>query len=300
MANSEQSQGGVGDLFQRACLIQLATSCWLGTRNLPPAILNKIGKGEWIRGKKLLINPEYLGPIHTTIHRARTFLKQYALPFPLTGLTLVPKDSLQVVDAGLKAFEAEYWERVQAFVKSYESAREEAKAILGELFHEADYPIHIEDKFKFQWRFLVLDIPHKSSVLTPEIYQREMRKFQELMEETRELAMVALREEFGQVLQALTDKLTGGSDGKPKVIRSSMLNKLNEFLESFQNRNLFEDDKLAELIEQARSVMNQVSPYALKYNEVLRQKVSAEMQRLSNEVEKAIEELPRRRIRMAA
>ncbi len=39
-----------------------------------------------------------------------------------------------------------------------------------------------------------MDVPGKSGILSPELYEREKEKFHTLMEETRELATVALRE----------------------------------------------------------------------------------------------------------
>ena len=52
-------------------------------------------------------------------------------------------------------------------------------------------------------------------LLSPEIYEREKQKFVSLMEETRELAMGALREEFGEIVKELTQKLTGTESRRP-------------------------------------------------------------------------------------
>jgi len=287
------------NIFQKACLVQLQTSCWTGTRNLNQRVLKEIANSEWLRGKKLLINPEYLGPIKTSLHMARNYLNQQALPFPLNGLSLVPKESLVDVDRMLERFKHEYWKKVEAFIAEYEPAREEAKEILGELFNDADYPINIRNKFRFDWRFLILDVPDKASILPPELYDRERRKFVTLMEETQELAMIALRTEFGDLVTYLVDRLSGNDDGKPKTFRSSMIAKMTDFLDSFQSRNFFDDDRLATLVEQARTIVAGVSPYALRYNEDLRNGIAKDMTRLKKEVDKAIEELPRRRIRMA-
>lgn len=259
-----------------------------------------MGKGDWVRGKKLLVNPEYLGPVHTSIHRARTFLNRHALPFPLQGLTLVPKESLLQVDQGLEGIKIEYWQKVDAFMSHYHQARQEAQEILGELFSDSDYPMDPRQKFRFEWRFLTLEVPGQSSILPPEVYQREKAKFIEMMEESREMAMVALRQEFADVVGQLSKRLSGAEDGKPKTIKGSMLMKVNDFLDSFNNRNLFNDEQLAALIEQARGIVNGVSGYALKYNEVLRQKVATDMETLRTDIDAAIEDIPRRRIRMAA
>jgi hypothetical protein len=288
------------DVFQKACLIQLSSSHWQGSRILEQGIMERLGENsEWLRGRKYLINPELLGPIRTALHQARGMVQKFSLPFPITSLYLVPKESLTVVDERLQAYKNRFWNKVEEFEAVYESAREEARVNLGALFNEADYPMDIRSKFKFDWRFLVLTVPTKSKILTPEIYEREKQKFETLMDETRELAMTALREEFGQIINFLVERL-GNNGGKPKTLNGSMFNKLHEFIEDLATRNIFEDERLVELCEQARSVIGGVSPYGLKYNDSIRENIHSQMAVLKNAIDVAIEDIPRRKIRLAA
>lgn len=76
------------------------------------------------------------------------------------------------------------------------------------------------------------------------------------MEETKELAAIAIWEEFAGIVRHTVERLSGEEDGKPKRFQASMLDKMGEFLDSFGNRNPFAHDKPAELVDQARgSVM---------------------------------------------
>ncbi len=161
------------------------------------------------------------------------------------------------------------------------------------------YPIDITRKFRFEWRFLTLDIPGKSTVLPPEIYEREKEKFQSMMNETRELAISALREEFAKIINGLTEKLNKDST-QPRVIKSSMFNKMREFLDGFGTRNIFEDEVLVELSQQAKALIEGVSPDGIKKNDVMRQKIKNEMNELKFAIDSAIEDMPRRKIRMAS
>ena len=289
-----------GNIFQQAALIQLSASCWIGSKSLHQGMLKDIGNAQWLRGKKLLINPELLGTIKTSIHKARQMITRHALPFPLTGLYLVPKESIDQVDAMLEQVQDEYWARVNIFLAHFEDARNEARMALGELFNEADYPTDIRSKFRFDWRFLLLDVPHKASVLSPEVYEREKQKFQALMEEARDLAMAALREEFADIVHHLVERVSAPEDGRPRTIRSSMLNRMHEFLHSFEDKNLFHDDKLNALVIQARTVLGDIGQggFSLNYNDILRQRVQSDMQQLKQAVDAAVEEIPRRKIRL--
>ena len=190
-------------------LLQLSSSIWACSRVLNQAVLaQKLGENnEWLRGRKYLINPELLGPIKTCVHQSRNHINRFALPFPVTSLYLIPKDSITVIDERLQFYHERFLEKVEDFCAIYGAAREEAKQVLGDLFNETDYPEDIRTKFKYEYRYLTLGVPGKTSLLTPEIYEREKEKFQSLMEETREVAICALRTEFGQLVTHLTDRL---------------------------------------------------------------------------------------------
>ena len=288
------------ELFQKACLIQISSSIWMGSRMLEQGHMEKIGESEWLKGRKFLVNPELLGPIKTASHQARNTVQKHTLPFPITSLYLIPKESLGIVDQALEGFKERFWGRVNDFVDQYDLAREEAQTVLGDLFKETDYPQNIATKFKFEWRFLTLDLPTKSKILTPAIYKREKEKFEAMMEETRQMATGALATELGEIVQNLTDRLNGNGNGKGKSINSAMLNKIRDFFDAFETKNLFDDEKLNEVVAQAHSVVDGISPYGIKYNEVMRKRITDSMSELKDTVNSVIQDLPRRKIRLAA
>jgi len=287
------------DIFKKACLVQFSTSVWQSSRVLDQSILaDRLGQDvEWLRGRKFLINPELLGPIKTAVHQARNHIQKFALPFPITSIYLIPKDSLEIVDERLNHFKERFWNKVSDFEALYEVGREEAQTVLKDLFNETDYPTDIRSKFRFEWRYLTLGIPGKAHLLTPEIYEREKEKFQDLMEETRELSMIAIREGFAQVVDHLVERL-GGNNGKPKVLTNNLFNKLNEFIDDLELKNIFEDKTLTELAQQAREIIGGISPYSLKYSKDLREKVREDMESVKSAIDAAIEDMPRRKIRL--
>ena len=287
------------DIFQKACLIQLSTSAWQGRCKLEEGVLERVGENsDWLKGSKNLVNQDLLGPVRKIASQARNEVRKYSLPFPIKSVYLVSKEALTSIDGKLQRYKTEFWDKVHDFEVVFEVAKEEARGYLGDLYNEADYPMDILRKFHFGWRFLILDVPGKSSVLPPEIYEREKEKFQSMMEETRELAISALREEFGKIVHRLTEKLDKDST-QPKVIKSSMFNKLRDFLDDFGIRNIFEDEVLVDLSKQARDLIDGVSPGGIKRNDVMRQKIKNEMNELKFAIDSAIEDMPRRKIRMA-
>lgn len=287
-------------IFRRACLVQLSTSCWTASRQIEPQLMEVVGSPDWVRGRKQLLNPEVLSPIKSVIQKARQTLARHALPFPMPGLFLVPKERIGEVDSQMEHIREEFQQKVAAFLDFYAEALEEARLQLGSLFSDMDYPMDMDQRFKFAWRFVVLETPNHVGILTPELYEKESRKFQELMEETRTLAITALREEFQQIIQHLTERLSGEEDGKAKVFRPAMLSRIRGFLDSFGDRNLFDDAELAALVEQAKTIVAGIHfgqhHYSIQHNDRLRDRIASDMAVLQSTLDAAMEDLPKRKI----
>jgi hypothetical protein len=111
---------------------------------------------------------------------------------------------------------------------------------------------------------------------------------------------VALREEFAGIVRHMVERLSGEEDGKPKRFQASMLDKMGDFLESFGDRNLFHDEQLAALVDQARDVVRGLSAEELRQDGNLRRYIAEEMNQLRVAIDGALEDLPKRKIRMAA
>ncbi|MCX5814177.1 MAG: DUF3150 domain-containing protein [Proteobacteria bacterium] len=283
-------------IFQKACLIQLSTSVWTPTKMLDHSVMERIGKNsDWLRGRKYLINPELLGPLNTTSHQARNLVQKLSLPFPITGIYLIPKESLSHVDSRLEEHKKVFTDKAAAFETEYGQARNEAKLALGSLFNEGDYPLHISSKFKFNWRFLTIDLPGKSTILSPEIYEREKQKFTDMMDEARDLASFTLINEFREIIDGLVERLNGTG----KAIKGATFNKLREFIDTLDTKNLFNDQLVKEFADEARESLKGVSPYGLSYNDAMKKAVKDSMNALKESIDIAIEDLPKRKIRLA-
>lgn len=287
------------NIFQQACLIQLSTSCWQGSRMLDAAVMQQIGSSEWLKGRKYLVNPEILNSIRAVISRARKDLERNALPFPLSSLTLVPRERITVIEEILGRYQSEFWREVETFVQGYEEARDLARQNLADLFSELDYPVDIHGKFGFEWRYLAIETPGKYQILTPEIYEREKEKFQAMMEETRELATAALRQEFTECVNHMVERLTNDPEGKPKVFKNCMVEKIQGFIESFDGRNLFQDEELSRIVEHARSVLKGVAPGTIRENVWLKRRIADEMSKVKTVMDESITDMPRRKVRLA-
>jgi hypothetical protein len=287
------------NIFEKGCLAQLSASVWRATRKIKPEQLSEMAAShEWLSATKKLVDPDALKPINKVVNMARGYLTGVSLPFPLQGMVFIPKEMISRVDVKLELYKSDFNKTVEEFLANYEQLREVAMVYLGELFNELDYPVDVRSKFSISWRFVILDVPNgNTGILAPEVYEREKEKFIQTMEETRELAIQSLREEFSGMVQRITERFTNGNGDKPKIFKNGTVNNFHEFFETFKERNIFKDDQLAELVERAKAILGGQSAESIRSNDHVKERIKAGME----DVEKTMAEIlsmPRRKIIM--
>ena len=210
------------NMFEKGCLVQLSISKWGGVKKINDnQLAEMIDSHEWVTATKKLVDPESLKPICKMGNAARSYLTTVSLPFPIQGMVFIPKEMISRVDEKLEEFKAEFNDTVTAFLRDYDRLRETAMVYLGDLFNEVDYPLHVEKKFSFAWRFIILDVPNgKSGILSPEVYEREKEKFIQTMEEARTMAIESLREEFASMVERITERFTESGMESQKSLRT--------------------------------------------------------------------------------
>jgi hypothetical protein len=287
------------NIFEKGCLVQLSISKWGGVKKIDDSKLAKMVEAhEWVTATKKLVDPESLKPICKIGNAARSYLVGVSLPFPIQGMVFAPKEMVSRVDKRLEEFRGEFDQAVDVFVQEYPRLRETAMTCLGGLFSEVDYPVRVEQHFGFAWRFIILDVPNgKAGVLSPELYEREKENFIKTMEEARTLAIESLREEFGSMVERITERFSETADGKTKIFKNATVESFYEFFETFKERNIFRDDQLAELVEKAQAVLGGSSPESIRTSEALRARIRGGMEEVENAMAEGLLR-PRRKIVM--
>lgn len=288
------------DIDPRAsAFLHLRTRCWEGAKVLDPKAMEQIGDKEWLKGRKHLVDQTLLNPIRASLSMTRTRLALLTLPFPINSIYLTPKGIIEKVEKVLEEGKTEFWELVDEFEGKYNDGREKAKEKLGEHFRDSDYPIAIRGKFDFDWQYLHMVAPGEASLLDPAMYAREKERFTGLIEDAREMALLALRNEFQALVQHAADRLSEkGENGKPKIFRDSMLGKFEEFFSNFDARNeLFDDKRLAELVSTAKKNLIGVTAGDLRTNDIMRDELGKAFVAIKKEVDDAVQDAPLRKIR---
>jgi hypothetical protein len=167
---------------------------------------------------------------------------------------------------------------------------------LGRLYDAADYPASLEGLFAIDWDFPSVEPPDYLQQLNPELYQQECERVQQRFDEAVQLAEQAFSDELSRLVEHLVERLTGQTDGKPKVFRDTAVENMTEFFDRFKQLNIRSNDDLDTLVERAQQVVQGRDPQELRENQVLRTSVASELAEVQNVLDDLLVDRPRRNI----
>jgi hypothetical protein len=248
-------------------------------------------------GKKLL---DTTHPAYKAVTAVRTrivaYLKGMSLPYPEPGLRLIRQDRIDSFNAHLQDLRGELEEAVWRLDEHYYELKSAARDQLGSLYDAADYPASLQGLFQVSWDFPSVEPPDYLQQLHPEIYEQECQRMQQRFDEAVQLAEQAFAEELSQLVSHLTERLSGQSDGKPKVFRDSAVNNLTEFFQRFRRLNIRSSEQLDQLVDQCQDVVRGVEPQLLRDNQGLRQTLSQDLNQVQGVLDGLLVDRPRRNI----
>ena len=115
-----------------------------------------------------------------------------------------------------------------------------------------------------------------------------------------------LRASLAEMVSRLRDRLTEEPDGKAKRLRESTVQKLRDFLSSFDFRNVTNDRELKEQVEKARALLGGISTDAIRNTNTLRARIREGMAEIATQMDalvvdrptgSSVSRMPRRRCR---
>ena len=284
------------DIFKLGTLIQFETHCWIGSKRMSKENIGKynpkaVEKEKWFKSQKNLIDRKELKDIRSIIQEARNILAYHSLPFPIKGIYFIPKDRREEIKEKLIDLKDSFNLAVDEFCEQYNTFIADAEENLEEYFNPSDYPKDIRRTFDIYWRFFEMTIP---SGITEEEYKEESKRFKEMMEETKQVGILALREGFAEIVTHLTDTLSGKMDGNSRRVRQDSIDKVVEFLDEFNAKNIFKDTELENLIKSAKDVVEGITPKDLNSDKELTKEINKELSSIGEQLEESIETVRRK------
>lgn len=218
------------------------------------------------------------------------------LPYVEPGVRLIPRRDILDLESQLQDLCERLSLSVEALQDCFPEMVDQARQRLGDLFDPADYPSNLSDLFAISWDYPSMEVPSYLRRISPELYRAECDRMQARFREAVEVAELAFAEELRELVTHLADRLSGQSDGKPKVFRDSALINVLDFFEKFQRLNITSNESLEALVAQARDVLGGTTAAELRNGESLRIHVANELSRVEASLASHIADRPRRNI----
>jgi len=248
-------------------------------------------------GKKIFTS-DYYKKAMSIAHKFTVWLHKRAIPCPLKrGTELIPVGMLDEVYAKLDEAQTEYNAEIDALLLEYEQLKQDARQDLKELYREDDYlePTQFRRAFWVERKLFDFSPPGKAK-LSEAVYQQERDRWQKIFVEAENEVKLALRESMLKLVSHLAEKLQPTPDGKKRILKDSAVDKVVEFLELFDRRNVLDDQELKALVARARQVLKRddMMGEALRQDDAIRDIVSRRMDEVKAGLDSLIQSGPAR------
>jgi hypothetical protein len=198
---------------------------WLGVRKtLAPEQRTTAARAfhadrELLSASKLILdtkNPAYRA-VAAVRSEASSYWRTVTLPFPETGIRLLPQNSLGLFAQTMQTYRDRLQEAARELAAQYDTINLEAQRRLGTLFNASDYPTTLDGLFDLEVSYPTIEPPNYLMALHPDVYQAEQARVRERFESAVELAKQAFATELQRLTAHLAEHLTGLHDGEQDV-----------------------------------------------------------------------------------
>ncbi|MAT14400.1 MAG: hypothetical protein CMJ46_03930 [Planctomyces sp.] len=277
---------------------------WLGTSKALPASQQAEAAAtfganrDFFSARKKLIDTRHPAYRKVTSIRNRivSLWKGMTVPYPDPGLRLIRRTQIELFETAFHQLQQELEEAVQQLEREFEELKGNARERLGELFNETDYPDSLDHLFGIDVEYPNVSPPNYLQQINPELYEEQCRRIEARFDEALELAEESFLQEFQQLIAHLSERLSGESDGRPKVFRDSALTNLTEFLQRFRQLNIRSNAQLDELVEEVHQLTRGVAPDRLRQDRAVRDTIREQLRHVGEVLEDQLELRPRRQI----
>ena len=297
-------------IIDKTVLLRVNFRLMGNTRSVSTEILNAVNAAKLLKIQKNLFESKELKAISKADGQMRQTLYDLCVPYDL-GVALLPRDLIVTARAKMADYRETRSELVEIFIKAYpdlcDAQKTKMKALATELmvpfellWKGSDYPDTetVRSKFAFSWDFLSLTIPEELKIAGK--YESESAKLEQNIAFVAHEITAVMRQGLLDLVAHLKDALEPSSDGKPKRLFATAVTNIQEFLDTFQARNITNDTDLQALVDEVKKVISpSINSDMLKKDESLKDDVHNSMAEISSKLATLVENVPGRKFRGA-
>jgi len=288
------------DLARKTVFVKLHLGLLGNTRKVSSAQVEVDADKNSIHISKSLLDSPELEAIRRLDGEIRRYLYSTCLPFE-PGIHLLPIGLIEPADAKLNEFRAKREELVEVFLGAYPRLCAEAAGRLRTLYNPLDYPPleAVRSQFTCSWQYVSYGVPDQLREVSERMFQHEREKAAERMAEAYTEVRQVLRQAMVELVAHLRHRLTDQSDGTQQRLRESTVQKLREFLETFDFRNVTDDQELKEQVDRARHLLGGTTTDAIRNTGELRARVREGMSEIAQRLETMVSDRVGRKFRFS-
>lgn len=268
-----------------AMLVDLSISQWSGIRRDKAASAKVADDNGARRGvasvtKKLLGDCPELKAVSDFVATVRTGTHHdMTMPWSNSGLRLLPTSKYFDYHRSISQQQAVFDVTVRTFLQAYEWSRAEAKAALGALFKDDEYPSADTLARKFRFTVNYLPVPEAGDWrvdMGNEARDVLAKHYEDYYTEQTSKSVASLYAQAMEPLLRMSEKLADPTAGDKvnksgiKTFRDSLVDNVVEIIDRLEVYNVSGDPAVRDLRFKLQQVMDGITPDALRADDTLR------------------------------
>jgi hypothetical protein len=267
-------------ITQKAMLAAVHISIWTATkhdRKVSRDVADRHGARERAGryNKQLLMGAGKLDDLRTLAGQIRQHFYKITLPWSDEGFRLLPSHFLFDLTARMREFEAGFSSGVEQFLGVYPDYIREARAELGSLFREEDYPSADKLREKFSVRLEILPVPTGDDfrvTMSAEEQARIAREIDANVRQSLTRGTDDLWKRLRDVVSHMVDKLS-----EPETrFHATLVTNIFDLVSLLPQLNVNQDPDLVRFAAQIRDSLCNYTAQDLKKHDILRATTAAE------------------------
>jgi hypothetical protein len=248
-----------------------------------------------VTADRRIINTRHVlvAPVLKAQSAARRFISERSIDFPEQNVRLCRLDQLPAIREGFAGLSAALNEALRDLDEGWPAIVQDGRERLEELFNPADYDWRPSDRYGMSLSFPSVKPDERFAKLDPQLYEQMQARMAARFEQAVVEAEAAAIEQVRGLLSNLSQRLGPDDEGNLQTVRSSTVEKLQEFCELFRTTSIGSDQALEDLVEQVSGLASGLDPKAIRKSPLeARASLKDELDQLVSEADQLLEVKP--------
>ena len=278
---------------ERAMLAAVHISIWTATkhdRKVSRDVADRHGARERAGryNKQLLMGAGKLEDLRTLAGQIRQHFYKITLPWSDEGFRLLPSHFLFDLTGRMREFEAGFSSGVDQFLGVYPDYIREARAELGSLFREEDYPSADKLREKFSVRLEILPVPTGDDFRVTMSAEEQARIGREIDANVR-ASLTRGTEDLWKRLRDVVSHMVDRLNEPETRFHATLVTNISDLVSLLPQLNVNQDPDLERFAAQIRDNLCNYTAQDLKKHDILRATTAAEAAGIVEQMDEVLE-----------